>query len=577
MWGLISVSFHNTKQSLRLSDLMYHTKQKTEVIFMQKKIYRTAIYCRLSREDGDKVESNSIASQRAICEDFIAKHDDLELVCEPFIDDGYSGVSFNRPQFRELEDALRKGKIDCIVVKDLSRFSRNYIDGGRYLEKIFPQLGIRFIAVNDAYDSLTGDPQSDSFIIPFKNLINDSYCKDISMKIRSSLEVKQKNGEFVGAFAPYGYRKSPEDKNRLIVDEDVSEYVQMIFSMYKDGFSIGRIADRLNQMGVLSPMEYKHSAGVKFETVFKTSETAKWTYKAVHRILTNEVYIGVLAQGKRGTPNYKVRVVQFRNEEDWVKVENAHEPLVSYEDFMAVKEMMKRDMRCSPDKDEAHLFSGFLFCADCHQSMIRKTVPSKNKKYVYFVCSSNKHSHTCSPHSISEKEVEEKVFRAIHDQVELVVNLEKALATIDRLPSKSRKAFNYEAQIAKIEEEIERYQKLKLRLYEDLSDGIIDKSEYFDFRNSYTKIIEEKQETLLRVKKEMKQVVATGTTERNWVTLFKQYENIDELNRRVLMALVDRVLVYEDHAIEIIFKYRDEYQQTLEYVLGYADELAIAV
>ena len=577
MWGLISVSFHNTKQSLRLSDLMYHTKQKTEVIFMQKKIYRTAIYCRLSREDGDKVESNSIASQRAICEDFIAKHDDLELVCEPFIDDGYSGVSFNRPQFRELEDALRKGKIDCIVVKDLSRFSRNYIDGGRYLEKIFPQLGIRFIAVNDAYDSLTGDPQSDSFIIPFKNLINDSYCKDISVKIRSSLEVKQKNGEFVGAFAPYGYRKSPEDKNRLIVDEDVSEYVQMIFSMYKDGFSIGRIADRLNQMGVLSPMEYKHSAGVKFETVFKTSETAKWTYKAVHRILTNEVYIGVLAQGKRGTPNYKVRVVQFRNEEDWVKVENAHEPLVSYEDFMAVKEMMKRDMRCSPDKDEAHLFSGFLFCADCHQSMIRKTVPSKNKKYVYFVCSSNKHSHTCSPHSISEKEVEEKVFRAIHDQVELVVNLEKALAMIDRLPSKSRKAFNYEAQIAKIEEEIERYQKLKLRLYEDLSDGIIDKSEYFDFRNSYTKIIEEKQETLLRVKKEMKQVVATGTTERNWVTLFKQYENIDELNRRVLMALVDRVLVYEDHAIEIIFKYRDEYQQTLEYVLGYADELAIAV
>lgn len=149
---------------------------------MPGKVYRTAIYCRLSREDGDKVESNSIASQRAICEDYIARHDDLEIVCEPFVDDGYSGVSFNRPNFKKLEDAIRKGAIDCIVVKDLSRFSRNYIDGGRYLEKIFPQLGIRFIAVNDAYDSLTGDPQSDSFVIPFKNLINDSYCKDISMK-----------------------------------------------------------------------------------------------------------------------------------------------------------------------------------------------------------------------------------------------------------------------------------------------------------------------------------------------------------------------------------------------------------
>ena len=165
------------------------------------------------------------------------------------MDDGYSGVSFNRPQFKKLEEAIRKGALDCIVVKDLSRFSRNYIDGGRYIEKIFPQLGIRFIAINDAYDSLTGDPQSDSFVIPFKNLINDSYCKDISMKIRSSLEVKQKSGEFVGSFAPYGYMKSPENKNQLIVDEAVSEYVQMIFSMYKDGFSIGRIA---------KPVSYTH-------------------------------------------------------------------------------------------------------------------------------------------------------------------------------------------------------------------------------------------------------------------------------------------------------------------------------
>ena len=160
--------------------------------------------------------------------------------------------------------------------------------------------------------------------------------------------------------------------------------------------------------------------------------------------------------------------------------------------------------------------------------------------------------------------------------MELVINLEKTLELIDRLPAQNRKAFNYEAQITKIEEEIERYQKLKMRLYEDLSDGVIDKAEYFEFRNTYTKIIEEKQEALLRVKKEMKQTVSTGTTERNWVTLFKQYENIEELNRRVLMTLVDRILIYEDHAIEIVFKYRDEYQQMLEYVHGFCEELAIA-
>ena len=575
--GLLSAFSHIVRsRSLRLSDLMYHTKQKTEVIFMPDKVYRTAIYCRLSREDGDKVESNSIASQRAICEDYIARHNDLELVCEPFIDDGYSGVSFNRPQFKELEEAVRRGRIDCIVVKDLSRFSRNYIDGGRYLEKIFPQLGIRFIAINDAYDSLTGDPQSDSFVIPFKNLINDSYCKDISMKIRSSLEVKQKNGEFVGSFAPYGYMKAPDNRNQLIVDEDVRETVQMIFSLYKDGVSIGRIADRLNQMGVLSPMEYKHSKGEKYDTVFKRGETALWTYKAVQRILSNEVYIGVLAQGKRGTPNHKVRVVQKKDESEWIKVENAHEALVSYEDFMAVKTMMKRDMRCPSDCEEAPLFSGFVFCGDCQQTMIRKTVPSKTKKYVYYICSASKGSGDCSPHSISVKELEEKVFHAIHDQIELVIELEKALEMIDRLPSQSRKAFNYEAQITKLEEEIERYQKLKLRLYEDLSDGIIDKSEYSDFRNRYTKIIEDKQEALLRVRKEMRDTVTTGITEKNWVTLFKQYENIDELNRRVLMSLVDRILIYEDHRIEIVFKYKDEYAQAVKFVLSYADELAKA-
>ena len=278
----------------------------------------------------------------------------MELVSEPFIDDddGYSGVTFDRPQFKLLEEELRRGRIDCIVVKDLSRFLRNYIDGGRYIEKIFPQLGIRFIAVNDAYDSLTGNPQSDSFIIPFKNLINDSYCKDISMKIRSSLEVKRKSGEFVGAFAPYGYEKSSDNRSRLVIDELAAETVKMIFSLYMDGVSIEKIADRLNKMGVLSPMEYRRSKGEKFETAFKRGDVAKWTYKAVKRILTNDVYIGVLAQGKRGTPNHKVKTLRAKDESEWTKVENAHEATISYDDFTAVGEMLKRDTRCSADKSE---------------------------------------------------------------------------------------------------------------------------------------------------------------------------------------------------------------------------------
>ncbi|MBR1476938.1 MAG: recombinase family protein, partial [Lachnospiraceae bacterium] len=366
---------------------------------MSERVYQTAIYARLSKDDGDKAESNSIVSQKAMCEEYISRHADLELV-DTFVDDGYSGVDFHRPDFKRLEEALREKRIDAIVCKDLSRFSRNYIEGGRYLEKIFPALGIRFIAINDGYDTLTGDPSSDSFIIPFKNLINDTYCKDISVKIRTNLDVKRRKGEYVGAYAPYGYMKDPQDKNKIIVDEYAGDIVRQIFSLYKDGVSICRIADHLNELGVLSPMEYKISEGLHYDTAFRTGSAAKWSYKAVKRILTNEVYIGILAQGKRGTPNYKVHTVQPKEESDWIRVEDAHEALITYEDFMSVRVMLGRDMRSTGVDTEDNLFSGFLYCADCGQPMIRKVVPGGKKRYYYYVCSSNKRHEGCTAHSV---------------------------------------------------------------------------------------------------------------------------------------------------------------------------------
>ena len=542
---------------------------------MTKKVYRTAIYARLSRDDGDKAESNSIISQKLFCREYIEQHSELELV-DTFADDGHSGVSFDRPDFRRMEQAIRDGKIDCIVCRDLSRFSRNYIEAGRYLEKIFPQLGVRFIAINDSYDTATGNPQSDSFIVPFKNLINDTYCKDISVKIRSSLDVKRRRGEYVGAFTPYGYRKDENNRNQLVVDEYAGEIVRFIFTMYKDGVSIGAIADRLNSMGVLSPMEYKRSQGSNYESVFKAHETATWSYLAVRRILTAQVYIGLLVQGKTGTPNYKVRKLMQKDPSEWITVEDAHEPLISHSDFAAVQTMLARDRRACSDAENAGLFSGFLFCGDCGQSMVRKTVPSGKKKYVYYVCAASKIGE-CSTHSISETKLTKAVFHAIHDQIEIVLELEKAFEYIDSLPSMDRKVLNYETQIEKLEEEIERCQRLKLRLYEDLADGIIDKAEYSEFRDSYTKTINQKKEALNRVHREYKDTLANGITERNWVTLFREYENIDELNRRVLMALVDKIIIHENHVIEIIYKYRDEYKHAKEYADSFSKELSAVV
>ena len=532
---------------------------------MSEKVFRTAIYCRLSKEDGDKVESNSIGSQRSMCEEYIKKHKDLEHVAT-FVDDGYSGTNFERPDFQKMMKLAETGKIDCIVRKDLSRTSRNYIEGGRLLQQTLPRLGIRFIAINDQYDSFNGNPQSDSFIIPFKNLINDTYAKDISVKIRTNLDMKRKKGDYVGAYTPYGYVKDPENHNHLIVDDYAADIVTQIFSMYKDGLSICRITDRLNELGILSPMEYKRSCGINYDTVFRTSETAKWSYNAVHRVLTNEMYMGMMVQGKQSTPNYKVHELKDIDESDWIRVENTHEAIISYDDFMAVKTMLGRDMRSSADDSNANVFSGFVFCGDCGQPMIRKVVPAGKKKYYYYVCSSNKRKEGCSTHSISVKGLENTVFNAVKDYVTHVLDLDDAIAYINNLPSADRTVFNYEAQITKIEEEIERFQKMKLRLYEDLSDGVINKKEYMDFRNQYTRLIEDRESALDRVRKESRDCKAAGNGERAWVAVFREYENIDEINRRVLMSLVDRICIYEDHRVEVFFRYRDEFLAALEYL-----------
>lgn len=242
--------------------------------FNQKSIL-AADYLRLSREDGDKLESDSIRNQRSLINDFVKQHKEIQLV-EEYIDDGYSGTNFDRPAFQRMLEDVKRKKINCIIVKDLSRLGRNYIETGRYLEKIFPFMGVRFIAITDHYDSATGSDDADQIIVPFKNLINDAYCRDISIKIRSQLDVKRKNGQFIGNFAAYGYLKDPEDKNHLIVDEYAADIVRLIFNLKIDGYSSQRIAARLNEMGVLPPLEYKRSRGMNYNSGFRSGSDPKW-------------------------------------------------------------------------------------------------------------------------------------------------------------------------------------------------------------------------------------------------------------------------------------------------------------
>ncbi|MCM1305618.1 MAG: recombinase family protein, partial [Butyrivibrio sp.] len=261
------------------------------------KTYHAAVYLRLSKEDGEvagggKAQSNSISNQKGLVMDYLKSHADIQ-VYSVYVDDGWSGVDFERPEFQRMLDDIREGAVDCVVVKDLSRFGRNYIESGRYIEKIFPMLGVRFIAVNDGYDSLDGQYGSD-MLIPFKNLVNDAYCRDISVKIRSHMDIKRKNGEYIGAFAAYGYLKDAGNKNHLVVDGYAADVVRDIFAMKLCGMGVKAIAEKLNRDGILSPLQYKKSIGIRLETSFQKNPKAKWSYNAVLRVLKNEVYVGTV-------------------------------------------------------------------------------------------------------------------------------------------------------------------------------------------------------------------------------------------------------------------------------------------
>jgi len=334
---------------------------------MNDKIYRACAYLRLSREDEDKRggldESNSIKSQRMMIENFVHGLSDVELVKE-VCDDGYTGTDYERPAFQEMIAMVERGEIDCIIVKDLSRLGRESIGAGNYIQNYFPKKNVRFIAINDHYDSLTANSSDKYMIVPVKNFVNESYCRDISIKSRSNQQAKRMNGEYIGAFVCYGYRKDEQDKNKIVPDEEAARVVQDIFAWKLMGLSANSIAQKLNERGTLSPAEYKKASGVKYKTSFQRNPEAKWTPKAVLRILSNEIYIGVLEQGKREKVSYKVKKTIEKSKSAWVRVEHNHTPIIAEADFKAVQELLKRDTRAEKAMTEPKLYAGLVFCGD---------------------------------------------------------------------------------------------------------------------------------------------------------------------------------------------------------------------
>ena len=524
------------------------------------KIWDATLYLRLSREDGDKEESNSISGQRDLIRDFMAHHPDLREYAVK-VDDGFSGSSFERPAFKEMMADIKAGKTNCVIVKDLSRFGRNYLDAGEYIEKIFPFLGVRFIAINDNFDSERERTSSDDMMIPFKNLINEAYCRDISVKIRSQLEIKRKRGEYLGSFAAYGYRKSETDKNQLVIDEYAADVIRDIFKWKLEGASPKAIADRLNSAGILSPMEYKKSLGMKYATSFKANVKALWSAASIIRVLKNPLYIGVLTQGKETTPSYKVHKRISKDEEEWAVVQDSHEAIITKSDFDKVQKVLALDTRTCKDDSVVQLFSGMVFCGDCGASMIRKTVPAGGKKYVYYVCSENKaNKKVCSAHSIRDTDLENIVLLSAQQYIQAVIDLQDLLELTDTAPLRTAEAQKVQRQIDMKRGELERYNRLLMSLYESLTDGIINKDEYMRLKQRYSEQNAEAEKQLLALQDVLADIQEHGSASLGWMNEFREHLNITALDRETVVALIERIFVFDDKRVEITFRWHDEYE-----------------
>ncbi|MEE3393506.1 MAG: recombinase family protein [Lachnospiraceae bacterium] len=543
-----------------------------------KKIYHAAAYERLSKEDGDiatsgKTESNSISNQRSLIENFISENDDIVLTRE-YVDDGYSGANFDRPHFQMMLEDIKKGVIDCVIVKDLSRFGREYIDSGMYIERLFPALGVRFIAINDHVDTI--NDRQDDIILPFKNLMNDAYCRDISIKIRSHLAVKRKNGEYVGAFVAYGYLKSEDDPHKIVPDPYASEIVKDIFRMKLQGMSTNTIADNLNLQGVLCPMEYKHSIGIRVTDNLKTHEKAQWSPVSVRRILENEIYTGVLIQGRRSSPNNKIKKLILKPESDWVRIEDNHEAIIDRKNYELVQKLLGMDSRTSPNESEVYPLSGIVVCADCGCPMIKKNVPAGGKVYSYYVCSRHDSKKDCSPHRISKDKLEADVLALLRVHIENVMNLKEVLDYVDTIPFQQIEIRNLEKRKDELIERIAKVKSLRDHLYEDMRAGLLPKEDYMEMYEGYTDNRKKAEEALAVIENEMSAATSQGSDKFRWLEYFSEHKNIEKLTRLVAVELIEQVRVVDKKHIDVVFTFNDCYQSLIRHLrmMGYEVDMA---
>ena len=393
---------------------------------------------------------------------------------------------------------------------------------------------------------------SNSLIVPFKNIINEAFLEDISIKTKSQLETKRKNGELVSNYTAYGYVK---ENGKLVVDDYAADVVRAIFDSKITGYNEGQIATLLNTKGVLSPAEYKKAMGVNYCTPFAITEKSLWSHNAVHRILQNRVYIGALEQGKRTKASYRMKNFTYKPRELWTVHENAHEPIINELDFVIVQELMAMDTRTGANKDFLHLFSGFAVCGLCQQPMTVKTTTKKSgKKYVNYICSTHKKTGTCQNNNVSELSLNKLVLYAIKNQVEHFTNPDEVVNGLTVAALRGRKQASIENMIERNKQTIQENSDYLVKSYLHFDSGVISEAEYQMFKKSFNIQIETAEGNILALKNELSRL-EDDTTARRLIDRFLEYGNIEELNRRIIAGLVKSVVVNNNKDVSVNFRY----------------------
>ncbi len=513
-----------------------------------------ARYIRLSQEDKNEGESNSITNQRELLINFVGNYPELsQYEVVEFCDDGYSGTNFDRPGVKALLEEVRAGNIRCILVKDLSRFGRNYIDSGDYLEQIFPFLEVRFISVNDRFDSNDFDGTTGGLDVDFRNLIYALYSKDLSQKVRSAKKTRMQKGEFIGSHAPYGYAKSSENRKKLVIDETAAAIVRRIFAMADEGKNAVQIAAVLNSENIPTPYAYKRLMGCdrKYNVV---GDRNYWLNTTVLTIIRDERYTGKMVNGKNRTPVVGSKHGKRVPKDQWIIVPNTHEAIVSKKLFASVQERFSSPQRIRKHT-EVRPLSGKVKCGVCRHAMRRSnSTPTR----VYYYCERHQYvaDSNCPKDRITESSLTQIVLSVIHTQIAVMLDMEVLLDKIKTRTHNDITALT--EQMKQLQAVLAKLRASKVKAYERYKAGTLDRDSYISEKEDTGKQIAKTDARMAELEMALQSSYQKNSQPCSIIESFKRYEEVTELSKEMVDELIDSIYIYGSKKIEIVWNHMDE-------------------